>query len=316
MVTVDLSLATKSILSSNTYFVQADKEFLLLMQAMQASSSMAFDTLQGNTGKNFWRFIGSTVALIVLLLLSSLAIARTVTLPVTRMLKQVLLMSKGDLSVRFDTTTTDEVGQLSSGLEEMAASLRTKVGLVACTTEQVEVASCQISTSSQTLAQSAAEQTGTLQGISGHLQELTSMSAQTARSAHEARNLADEARYSAEQGADCMQNLARAMDKIKTSSHETCTIVQTIDSIAFQTNLLALNAAVEAARAGDAGRGFAVVAGEVRNLAMKSAQAAKHTAQMLAESTQNTTEGVTFTHAVLAALAEIRDDLAAAWGDP
>jgi methyl-accepting chemotaxis protein len=104
-----------------------------------------------------------------------------------------------------------------------------------------------------------------------------------------------------------MQNLASAMDKIKTSSDETCAIVQVIDNLAFQTNLLALNAAVEAARAGDAGRGFAVVAEEVRNLAMKSAQAAKNTAHLLAESVQNTTEGVTFTRAVLTTLAEIRE---------
>jgi methyl-accepting chemotaxis protein len=104
-----------------------------------------------------------------------------------------------------------------------------------------------------------------------------------------------------------MQNLSRAMDKISTSAAETAKIVQAIEAIAFQTNLLALNAAVEAARAGDAGKGFAVVAEEVRNLAMRSAQAAQHSAHMLAESAHNTTEGVTFTQVVLTSLVAIQD---------
>jgi methyl-accepting chemotaxis protein len=438
MATVDLSLATESMLSSNTYFVNADREFLTLLQAIQASGSLALQTLQAGADKSFWLFLGTTGILIVLLLVSSLALARTVTLPLRRMLQRVLLMRKGDLSARFDTTTTDEVGQLSAALEEMTESLRAKADLAvaiskgdyltvqvqACseqdvlaqsfrratdtlrqmmtetqalmvaaqegrlsrrgnaarfegvfadvisginamldavlspiqeaagvldqvaardlttrmhgvylgdhatikqalntavdnladtlvhmadTAEQVDAASSRISMSSQTLAQSAAEQAATLQEISRHLQGLTSMSTQTARSAHEARDLTDEARASAEHSADSMQNLARAMDKIKTSAAETRKIVQAIDAIAFQTNLLALNAAVEAARAGDAGKGFAVVAEEVRNLATRSAQAARHTAQMLAESAQNTTEGVTFTQEVLANLAEIRE---------
>jgi methyl-accepting chemotaxis protein len=102
-----------------------------------------------------------------------------------------------------------------------------------------------------------------------------------------------------------MQRLSEAMEKIKASSDSTAKIVKTIDEIAFQTNLLALNAAVEAARAGDAGKGFAVVAEEVRNLAMRSAEAAKNTANMIEESVRNAEGGVALNLEVLAKLQEI-----------
>jgi methyl-accepting chemotaxis protein len=102
-----------------------------------------------------------------------------------------------------------------------------------------------------------------------------------------------------------MRRLSEAMDKIKASSDETAKIVKTIDEIAFQTNLLALNAAVEAARAGDAGKGFAVVAEEVRNLAMRSAEAAKSTSQLIEESVANAEGGVTLNHEVMEHLEEI-----------
>jgi methyl-accepting chemotaxis protein len=121
----------------------------------------------------------------------------------------------------------------------------------------------------------------------------------------EARNLTDSARSSADKGMESMRRLSAAIDRIKTSSDETAKIVKTIDEIAFQTNLLALNAAVEAARAGDAGRGFAVVAEEVRNLAMRSAEAAKTTANLIEESVKNAEGGVAINHEVLANLDEI-----------
>ncbi len=110
--------------------------------------------------------------------------------------------------------------------------------------------------------------------------------------AREANNVAIEARDSAQRGVESMNRMSSAINKIKTSSDSTSKIVKTIDEIAFQTNLLALNAAVEAARAGDAGKGFAVMAEEVRNLAMRSAEAAKNTASLIEETVKNSENGV------------------------
>ncbi len=131
------------------------------------------------------------------------------------------------------------------------------------------------------------------------------MTSQNADNSMQAKNLAGEAQGSAEKGNEAMVRLADAIEKIKQSSDQTAKIIKTIDEIAFQTNLLALNAAVEAARAGDAGKGFAVVAEEVRNLAMRSAEAAKNTAQLIDQAVQKAADGVVLNREALNNLQEI-----------
>jgi methyl-accepting chemotaxis protein len=159
-------------------------------------------------------------------------------------------------------------------------------------TEQVSSASQQISAGSQSLAQGANQQASSLEEVSSSLEEMSSMTKQNADNAIKAKNLAGEADSNAKIGTEAMTRMSGAINRIKESSDQTAKIVKTIDEIAMQTNLLALNAAVEAARAGEAGRGFAVVAEEVRNLAQRSAQAAKNTADMISESVKNADDGV------------------------
>jgi methyl-accepting chemotaxis protein len=122
---------------------------------------------------------------------------------------------------------------------------------------------------------------------------------QNAQNAREAKGVAEQALASADKGVESMNRMSSAINQIKSSSDSTARIVKTIDEIAFQTNLLALNAAVEAARAGDAGRGFAVVAEEVRNLAMRSAEAAKNTASLIEDAVKNSKNGVNINAEVL-----------------
>jgi methyl-accepting chemotaxis protein len=144
-----------------------------------------------------------------------------------------------------------------------------------------------------------------LQEVSANLQDMSLMTKRTAHNAQEARSLAVDANHAATEGEKGMKELSRAIAKIKASADATAKIVKTIDEIAFQTNLLALNAAVEAARAGDAGKGFAVVAEEVRNLAMRSADAAKNTANLIEESVRNAESGVHIQDEVLKSLTQI-----------
>ncbi|MBI5095365.1 MAG: methyl-accepting chemotaxis protein [Candidatus Hydrogenedentes bacterium] len=173
--------------------------------------------------------------------------------------------------------------------------------------EQTATAANQVAQSSQAMAGGASQQASSLEETSASLEEMTSMTKQNAENANQAKNLAGTANASAEKGFEAMTKMSAAIDDIKKSSDSTAKIIKTIDEIAFQTNLLALNAAVEAARAGDAGKGFAVVAEEVRNLAQRSAEAAKNTSAMIEESVNNANNGVQISREVGESLKEIAE---------
>jgi methyl-accepting chemotaxis protein len=162
--------------------------------------------------------------------------------------------------------------------------------------DQTLNASQQVATSSQAMAQGASEQAASLEETSSTLEEISSMTKQNADHTLRMEKLIDATRDSAGKGGESMERMVERINAIKAAADQTAKIIKTIDEIAFQTNLLALNAAVEAARAGDAGRGFAVVAEEVRNLALRSAQAAKDTSSMIEESQQRAQQGVSATN--------------------
>jgi methyl-accepting chemotaxis protein len=166
-------------------------------------------------------------------------------------------------------------------------------------------AASQVSTASQSLAEGSSEQAAAIEETSSSIEEMSSMTKQNAANSGQAASVASEAQDSANKATTAMERMTKAIGDIKNSSDDTAKIIKTIDEIAFQTNLLALNAAVEAARAGEAGKGFAVVAEEVRNLAQRSAEAARNTAEMIEASVHNADNGVQISQEVAQSLGEI-----------
>ena len=181
------------------------------------------------------------------------------------------------------------------------------IGSLGAGADQTTSAAGQVSAASQSLAQGSSEQAASLEETTSSMEVLDSMTKQNAANANEAKKLAESASSSSERGTDAMERMSAAISDIKQSSDETAKIINTINEIAFQTNLLALNAAVEAARAGEAGKGFAVVAEEVRNLAQRSAEAARNTADMIEGSVKNADNGVEISKEVAEALGEIAE---------
>lgn len=228
-----------------------------------------------------------------------------VIVPIDEAMAILEKVAQRDLTARITGEYKGEFSRIKEVLNRAVENLDQALKQVARGSDQVAEAAGQISSGSQALSQGSSEAAGSLEEISSSLQEMSSMTKQNTMNAKEAQKLSENARSTTVNGVDSMKRLSDAMNQIKESSDSTARIIKTIDEIAFQTNLLALNAAVEAARAGDAGKGFAVVAEEVRNLAMRSAEAAKNTAGLIAESVANSEGGVAINQEVLKNLEEI-----------
>ncbi len=227
--------------------------------------------------------------------------------PINEASEVLARIANKDMTARVKGDYKGDHTKIKESINLVVENLDKALQQVAIGAEQVASASVQVSTGGQSLSQGASEQASSLEEVSSSLQEMSSMTKQNALNAREAKGVAEQARGSADKGVESMNRMSSAINQIKTSSAATAKIVKTIDEIAFQTNLLALNAAVEAARAGDAGRGFAVVAEEVRNLAMRSAEAAKNTANLIEEAVKNSENGVAINSEVLKNFQEITE---------
>ncbi|MBU1218889.1 PAS domain-containing protein [Myxococcota bacterium] len=210
-----------------------------------------------------------------------------------------------DLRARVAGIYKGEHADLVNYINNLGEALHDALLQVAEAVEQIQGAASQIASSSQAVAEGASEQASSLEETSSSLEEMASMTKQNADNSLHANSLAGAAREAANQGSKEMERLIDAMGKIRHSAEGTSEIIKDINEIAFQTNLLALNAAVEAARAGEAGRGFAVVAEEVRNLALRSKEAAKKTESLIKESVVQSEHGANISQEVRKRLEEM-----------
>lgn len=249
-------------------------------------------------------------------------LVKNISVPLNYAVDIAQAIAQGDLRQRIEVDSENETGQLLKALREMNSSLINTVTQVRRGTDTIAVASEEIASGNLDLSSRTEEQASSLEETASAMEELTSTVRQNADNASQANQLVLQASDYATKGGSVVDQVVHTMGSIKDSSRKIVDIIGVIDGIAFQTNILALNAAVEAARAGEQGRGFAVVASEVRNLAQRSAGAAKEIKGLISDSVEKVDAGgklvdeagVTMGHIVTSVkqVADIMAEIAAA----
>ncbi|STD28911.1 Serine chemoreceptor protein [Edwardsiella tarda] len=225
------------------------------------------------------------------LLICWLSVKKAMLLPLQIVIRHIQYIARGDLTQRIACQGKSEMQVLSSHLAEMQRALRDIVISVRGSAEVIYSGAGEISSGGSNLASRTEQQAAALEETAASMEQITSIVNQNSDNSRNAAQLANEAAKTVVSGGHAITDVVKTMEAISANSQHISSITSVIDSIAFQTNILALNAAVEAARAGDQGRGFSVVASEVRNLAQRSAQAAKEINSLISASVEKVNQG-------------------------
>jgi methyl-accepting chemotaxis protein len=282
---------------------QASVQAMVDYYEKDVARSAAAASANAQDGRNV--FIAVCAAGVLLAILFSWLITRSITGPIGQAVATAKRVAGGDLTIHAQSASRDETGQLLRALAEMTQGLRTLVSEVASGAHTVSDTSAQIAQGNLDLSQRTEEQASTLEETASSMEELTSTVTQNAHNARQASQLAVGASEVARKGGQVVGQVVSTMTGISESSRKISDIIGVIDGIAFQTNILALNAAVEAARAGEQGRGFAVVAAEVRSLAQRSAAAAKEIKSLIGDSVSKVDAGTRLVDAAGKTMEEI-----------
>lgn len=316
--------------SGSAIAAKAEEELLTLQNKIEAASNANNEELERSLSVLQLIILAIAIVAVIISIAFCLVLIRSITVPVKKLSVAAKKMAAGDVDVDCEKVNDDDLGILMDNFKEMVHATREQaeiateiadgdlsievtprgnkdilgkalrklvenqgatIGTVKESAVQVTIGAEQVASASQSLAQGSTEQASALQEVTASIDEIAERTKKNASVATEANNLVHTVREMAADGKNQMTSMVGAMTDISDSSETISKIIKTIDDISFQTNILSLNAAVEAARAGIHGKGFAVVAEEVRNLAAKSASAAKETAEMIEDSIRKVGNG-------------------------
>jgi methyl-accepting chemotaxis protein len=300
----DVTAATRAI--ENGQWDEAERILIRQVNPAYKRAQPAFDALHAFLGERSRRnaeMAHAETTTLDLLMVAAIAVGilvggaaavflmRSIGRPLREAVAIARRVAQGDLGAEIRATSRNEFGQLLDALRDMNGGLARIVSEVRAGTDAIAEASVQINAGNMDLSARTEQQAGTLEETAASVEELSSAVGRNAANARQANALAASASQVATRGGAVVAEVVRTMGAIHGSANRIVDIIAVIDGIAFQTNILALNAAVEAARAGEQGRGFAVVAGEVRNLAQRSAAAAKEIKALITDSVEKVDSG-------------------------
>ena len=278
----------------NTYLAENDSLYQLAVDGSNDSYNLAI-----------WIVVGVLITVLAVMIVVWIGINKALIHPLQRLLENIRHIANGDLVRGIEVHGTNEMGQLAASLRHMQGELAKTVGDVRTGANAIYTGASEIAVGNNDLSSRTEQQAASLEETAASMEELTATVKQNAENARQASQLALSASETAQKGGKVVSNVVQTMHEIAGSSQKIADITSVIDGIAFQTNILALNAAVEAARAGEQGRGFAVVAGEVRNLASRSAQAAKEIKGLIEDSVSKVEVGSTLVESAGETMGEI-----------
>ena len=282
-----------------------EKQYVSYLQQNDKLYQMAVEDSNSSYSQAIWVLIGVLIAVLVVIVAVWFNIKQTLISPLNRLIDNIRHIASGDLVKRIEVQGTNEMGELADSLRHMQGELVRTVGDVRNGANAIYSGASEIAMGNNDLSSRTEQQAASLEETAASMEQLTATVKQNAENARQASHLALSASETAQKGGKVVDNVVQTMRDIAGSSQKIADIISVIDGIAFQTNILALNAAVEAARAGEQGRGFAVVAGEVRNLAQRSAQAAREIKSLIEDSVGRVEVGSTLVESAGETMGEI-----------
>ncbi|MDP4302782.1 methyl-accepting chemotaxis protein [Leptothrix discophora] len=288
---VDVGLARQELPRLQRSFEELEGSLAAVSELIEADGTQTAEAATAAAHQAFWITLAGLAVATLSMLAGALLLARRMVAPMGHAVDVAVQIAQGDLGVRIHPKGNDETRRLLDAMAAMQSSFGRIVQEVKHNADEVATASTQIAQGNSDLSQRTEQQASALQQTAATMEELSATVRNNTDNARQANQLALGASEVASQGGEVVGQVVSTMRGINDSSKKIADIISVIDGIAFQTNILALNAAVEAARAGEQGRGFAVVASEVRNLAQRSAEAAREIKTLITRSVDQVEQG-------------------------